>query len=123
ERNIPEMLSREGPRAAHGDVDGNGLEDIYISGTTKHEGQLYLQTTAGKFVKKDEPIFKQFIDFEDGAVVFFDADKDGDLDLFIGPAGNNKPPYSRQMQNRLFKNDGKGNLSILSGAFTTTRNG
>lgn len=123
ERNIPEMLSREGPRAAHGDVDGNGLEDIYIGGSTKHEGQLYLQTTPGKFVKKDDNIFKQFIDFEDGAAVFFDADKDGDLDLFIGPAGNNKPHYSRQMQNRLFKNDGKGNFSILSGAFTAIKNG
>ena len=44
ERNIPEMLSREGPKAAVGDVNGDGLEDIYIGGTAGQPGQLYLQT-------------------------------------------------------------------------------
>ena len=83
------------------------LTDVYIGGTQDHPGQIYLQTKTERFVKKDEPVFNQFIDFEDEAVLFFDADSDGDLDLFIGPGGNNNPPYSRQMQIRFFKNDGK----------------
>ena len=117
ERNIPEMLSREGPKTAIGDVNGDGLEDIFIGGTQGHPGQIYLQTPSGQFVKKKEPSLDQFTDFEDEAVLFFDADHDGDLDLFIGPGGNNIPPNGRQVQNRLFKNDGKGNFTIDVAAF------
>jgi hypothetical protein len=117
ERNIPEMLSREGPKAAVGDVNGDGLEDIYIGGTKDHVGQLYIQQPDGSFIKKAEPAFDRFLDFEDEAVLFFDADKDGDLDLFVGPGGNDNPPYSREMQTRLFKNDGHGNFTLDAEAF------
>ena len=44
ERNIPQMLSKEGPAAAVADINKDGLEDIYISGTLKQAGQFYLQT-------------------------------------------------------------------------------
>lgn len=117
ERNLPSMLSREGPKAATGDVNSDGLPDVYIGGTPNHPGQLYLQTAGGGFVKKEVPVFKQFLEFEDEAVLFFDADGDGDLDLFVGPGGNSAPPYSRLMQNRLFKNDGKGNFTLDAAAF------
>jgi hypothetical protein len=117
ERNIPEMLSREGPKAAVGDINSDGLDDIYIGGTKNHIGQIYTQMANGSFIKKDEPVFNQFLDFEDEAVLFFDADKDGDLDLLVGAGGNNNPPYSREMQIRLFKNDGKGNFNIDVSAF------
>ncbi|MEO5582531.1 MAG: VCBS repeat-containing protein, partial [Saprospiraceae bacterium] len=117
ERNIPEMLSREGPKTTVGDINADSLQDIYIGGTQNHPGQIYLQAISGEFVKKEELSFNQFMDFEDGAVLFFDADQDGDLDLFVGPGGNNNPSYSRPMQNRLFKNDGKGNFSIDVEAF------
>ncbi|MEP6464861.1 MAG: VCBS repeat-containing protein [Parafilimonas sp.] len=119
ERNIPEMLSREGPKAAVGDINGDGLDDIYIGGTKGHVGQIYIQQKDGSFLKKDEPAFNRFLDFEDEAVLFFDADKDGDLDLFIGAGGNDNPPYSREMQERLFKNDGKGNFTLDDAAFAT----
>lgn len=111
ERNIPMMLSREGPKAACGDVNGDGLTDVYICGAAGTAGQLYLQTSNG-FVKKPEKTFEQFNNFEDVAALFFDADKDGDLDLFAGSGGNNHPAGSREMQNRLYFNDGKGNFTI-----------
>ena len=117
EKNIPEMLSREGPKATVGDVNGDGLEDIYVGGTKGHVGQIYLQTKSGQFVKKKEPVFDQYSDFEDEAVLFFDADNDGDLDLYVGPGGNSNPIYSRQMQSRLYINDGKGNFTIDVNAF------
>ena len=117
ERNIPRMLSREGPKATVGDVNGDGREDIFIGGTAGHPGQLYLQNEDGQFVKRDEKTFDQFVDFEDVAVLFFDCDKDGDLDLLIGPGGNNVPVNSRQLQLRLFKNDGKGNFDLDPAAF------
>jgi len=122
ERNLPKMLSREGPHAASGDVNGDGLQDIFIGGTVGHPGQLYLQTSSAGFVKAEIPGLSQFSDFEDAAVLFFDADNDGDLDLFIGPGGNNSPPYSRQMQYRLFINDGKGHFTLQADAFPANSN-
>ncbi len=117
ERNIPRMMSREGPKAAVGDVNGDGLEDIFIGGTPNHPGQLYLQQKDGNFIKKDEQAFNQFLDFEDVAVTLFDCDHDGDLDLLIGPGGNNNEINTRELQLRLFKNDGKGNFTIDASAF------
>src|SRR5437773_5512046 len=117
ERNIPRMLSREGPKAAVGDVNGDGLDDVFIGGTPGHPGQLYVQTSDGKFIKKEQNAFQQFADFEDVAVLFFDCDHDGDLDLLLCPGGNNAHPYSRELQLRLFKNDGQGNFSLDASAF------
>ena len=115
ERNIPMLLSREGPRAAVGDVDGNGMEDVYIAGAAGQEGQLYMQTPKG-FEQRPQKVFSAFAEFEDGPVLFVDCDNDGDLDLFVGTAGNNRAPSSREMQNRLYFNDGKGNFEIRTGA-------
>lgn len=117
ERNLPKMTSREGPKAAVADVNGDGLEDVFIGGTAGHAGQLYLQNKNGGYKKTAQPSVEQFRDFEDVAVLFFDADKDGDQDLLICPGGNNSKPDSRQMQLRLFKNDGKGNFTIDVAAF------
>ncbi|MCX6316391.1 MAG: VCBS repeat-containing protein [Bacteroidetes bacterium] len=111
ERNLPEMLSREGPHIAQGDVNGDGLEDMYIGGAKGQAGQLYLQTATG-FVKKEQDIFKMFADLEDVAVLLFDADKDKDLDLYIGPGGNDMEKGVREAQHRLYLNDGKGNFTI-----------
>jgi hypothetical protein len=110
ERNIPWMLSRLGPAVATADVNGDGQEDLYISGTVKKSGQLYIQK-AGKFILN--PQFNEKLKgFEDIAAVFFDADGDGDKDLMLGAGGNNRPSFSKEMQNRFFLNDGKGNFTL-----------
>ena len=120
ELNIPKMLSREGPRAAVGDVNGDGMEDIYIGGTVGYPGQLYIQTPDGKFRRSAQKGLDRFMDFEDGATLFVDVDHDGDLDLIVGPSGNKMQQNSRQMQLRLYKNDGKGNFTIDENAFPQT---
>ncbi len=121
ERGIPEMLSHEGPKAAVADINKDGLDDIYIGGTVTKPGQLYLQNSAGKFQKKEEATFKNFKGFVDGAALFFDCDKDGDNDLLVCSAGNTAPPSSRELQHRLFINDGNGNFKISTTAFASNK--
>ena len=117
ERNIPELLSREGPRAAVGDVNGDGLQDVYIAGGKGQGGALYLQQAGGGWKPQQQKVFGEYSDFEDVAVVLFDADGDKDLDLFIGSGGNASAAGSRELQHRLYVNDGRGNFSIDVNAF------
>jgi len=117
ERNLPEQLSKEGPKIARGDVNADGVEDLYIAGAKGQPGQLYLQNSAGGFKKSDQPVFKKYAGFEDVAVLLFDADKDGDLDLYLGAGGNNVHPIELEIQHRLYKNDGKGNFEIDAASF------
>ncbi len=121
EKAIPQMLSHDGPKAAVADINGDGLDDIYIGGTVAKQGQLYLQNTFGAFIKKEALVFKQYTGFVDGAVLFFDCDKDGDNDLLLCSGGNVAMPNSRELQHRLFINDGKGNFQILTTAFPANK--
>ena len=116
ERNIPFMLSKQGPKAAVGDVDGDGLEDIFIGGAFQQPSQLYLQKANG-FIKKTIPDFEKFSFNDVTTAFFFDADKDGDIDLFIGGGGNMAPSSADTYQNQFYKNDGKGNFTLQPGAF------
>lgn len=111
EKNIPALLSREGPKVAVGDVNGDKKEDIYIGGGAGQAGQLYIQTAAG-FKKTTQPAFEQYSVFEDTAVHFFDADADGDLDLYAGSGGNEYDTGDRLLMDRIYLNDGQGNFKI-----------
>ncbi len=117
ERIIPRMLSQEGPKATSGDLNGDGLLDIFIGGAGGKGGAIYLQNKEGQFIKKTTPSFLPFNNFEDVAAVFFDVDKDGDLDLLIGAGGNDRLPNSGELNHRLFLNDGKGNFTYKENAF------
>lgn len=116
ERGVPCMLSKQGPKAAIADVNGDGLNDIYVGGSAAQPGQLYVGNTKG-FIQK---LLPQTSGFEETAVVFFDANKDGHIDLVTGSGGNHFPANSFQFQVRLFLNDGKGNFSFVANAFPGT---
>jgi hypothetical protein len=116
ERNIPRLLSHEGPRAAVADVNADGKDDIFIGGATGKPAALYVQTVNG-FKPSNVQLWQQEREHEDVAAVFFDADGDRDLDLFVGSGGNNRPTSSKAMSHRLYLNDGKGNFSKHADAF------
>ena len=116
ERNIPVMLSKEGPKAAVADVNKDGLQDIFIGGAKGQAGQLYIQHSKG-FAKNNLTVFEADRDFEDVAVLFFDCDKDGDEDLFVGAGGNDVPPRNAYLKHRLYVNDGRGNYKKDTAAF------
>ncbi|MFY8128532.1 MAG: VCBS repeat-containing protein [Chitinophagaceae bacterium] len=121
ERNIPVMLSKEGPKSAIADVNGDKLEDIFIAGAANKPGALYINGTNG-FSKKTNIDFIKDSSFEDVAVCFFDADADGDIDLFVGSGGNNLAPNNKYLQHRLYVNDGKGNFVKNVDAFANISN-
>jgi hypothetical protein len=117
ERNIPFMLSKQGPKSAVADVNGDGLDDIYVGGAVQQAGQLYLQTKNG-FVKKEVKDFTLFKFYDVTATFFADLDQDGDMDLFTGGGGNILPASADIYQNNIFLNDGKGNFSLKAGALS-----
>jgi hypothetical protein len=116
ERNIPVMLSKEGPHAAVADVDKDNLMDVFICGAKGQASRLYLQAPDG-FVNKKIKAFEDDRGFEDVAALFFDCDNDGDEDLFVGAGGNDQPPRSRYLLHRLYRNDGRGNFEKDTMAF------
>ncbi|MCK4677774.1 MAG: VCBS repeat-containing protein, partial [Bacteroidales bacterium] len=105
---IAQMLSREGPAMDVGDLNNDGLDDVFIGGATNYGGQIYLQSSKGEMIIHKNDCFKQDKKFEDTAAGFFDADGDGDLDLYIGSGGNDKEDDSRLLRDRLYINNGKG---------------
>jgi len=105
------MLSTQGPRMAKGDVNGDGLEDLYICGAKDQPGVLYIQQKGGHFIKSNEGLLEQDKGSEDVDALFFDADGDGDQDLFVCSGGNEFSPNSTALISRLYLNDGKGHFT------------
>lgn len=110
-------ISFSGSILTKGDVNGDGLEDIYAGAHDGKAGVLYLQQKDGKFISKTVPAFEADKNSTDAAALFFDANGDGKSDLYVGSGGYaDYKPDDALLQDRLYLNDGKGNFSKVNNA-------
>ena len=108
---MPKMVSREGPFVAVGDVNGDGLDDFFIGGAKGQPSALYLQRPNGTFVATNRQLFAADSISEDLGAAFFDANGDGNLDLYVVTGGNEFSDLAPALEDRLYLGNGHGGFT------------
>lgn len=103
---IPNMMSTEGPALAVGDINGDGLDDVFLGGARGIPAKIMTQTPTGKFVESNQPVLVEDADFEDIDAVWVDVNADRRLDLIVGSGGNEYFGKSPFLRPRLYLNGG-----------------
>ena len=115
---LPHKFSEYGPALAVGDINGDKLDDIVIGGNYLHPATVLLQQANGQF--KERPLINIARDSvtprQDMGVTLFDADGDGDLDIYISSGGYENKENDPSYQDKFYVNDGKGNFTLDSNA-------
>ena len=112
---LPHKHSQQGPKMSTGDINGDGLEDFFVGGAFRQAGQLMVQQAGGHF--RQQPLATDAPNYEeDLGSLLFDADRDGDLDLYVCSGGSEFKTGSPYYQDRLYLNDGTGRFSLANDA-------
>ena len=108
---LPNRLSRFGPALAIGDVDSDGDKDVFIGAARDRQSALFIQNKKGQFSRVACPALKVDQIYEDVDALWFDSDNDGDQDLYVVSGGASQAAGHEHYQDRLYLNDGSGQLS------------
>ncbi len=120
DRLLHQMLSTEGPKLAIADVNNDGIDDFFIGAAKGFPSTLFLGNANGTFTTNNQD-FISGSNSEDQQSLFFDADNDGDLDLYVCSGGVEYSQYSTDFLDRLYLNEGDGNF-LLSNQKLPTKN-
>lgn len=115
---IPHMISREGPALAVGDMNRDGLDDVFLGSAKTFKPGLYLQTASGTFQRSVQPELESDSMFEEADAVWADVNNDTWPDLVTASGGNEYYGEDIHLSPRIFLNDGKGQLHQKPDAFT-----
>ncbi|MBD2703002.1 VCBS repeat-containing protein [Spirosoma sp. BT702] len=113
---LHQVYGKNSPSLAIADADGNGLDDVFVGADAGQVRSLFLQMKPGHFVEQKQGAN----DLEDMGSLFFDADGDGDQDLYVVSGGSRLPDSSAIYQDRLYLNDGRGKLTRAQGVLPPT---
>jgi hypothetical protein len=117
---LPHKLSEYSPAVAVGDVDGNGFDDMVVGGTSKYPAQVLLQQANGKFIQRNLLATATNLTdkYKDEGLLLFDADGDGDLDLYAASGGYEDEPGSKSYQDRIYAERWQRQLYLTARCFT-----
>jgi len=108
---LPHKFSQLGPFMSSGDINGDGMEDVFVGGASGQAGMFYLQQANGDFGELQPAALVADRAYEDMGSAIEDFDGDGDMDIFIASGSNEFPAKSPMYNDRLYLNDGKGNFT------------
>ncbi|MBI1344420.1 MAG: hypothetical protein GC171_15975 [Terrimonas sp.] len=114
---IPHMVSTEGPALAIGDINNDGLEDVFIGSSKNFQNAIFLQKPGGVFEKTLQPAMIRDSVYEDVDAVWADINHDGFADLVVASGGNEYYGKDWHLLPRVYLNDGTGHFSRLENAF------
>ena len=114
----PHMLSTEGPALAIADINGDGLEDVFIGSSKTNQKAVFMQHPGGKFLRSLQPALEKDSMDEDVDACWADVNHDGIPDLIIASGGNEYYGEDAHLSPRIYINDGHANLSKLDSAFS-----
>ena len=114
---MPFMVSKEGPALAVGDVNSDGLDDVYIGSSKWAKSAVFIQQSTGVFKKMLQPDLDKDSTYEDVDACWVDVNNDGFPDLVVASGGNESYLVSEFLLPRVYLNDGKGNLTKNTEAF------
>jgi len=114
---IPHMVSTEGPALAVGDINGDGLEDVFIGGSKRNQSAVFIQIPNGKFIRSAQPALAMDSLWEDVSALLLDINQDGFKDLLIASGGNEFYGEDEHLLPRVYLNDGKGHFKKAVNSF------
>lgn len=118
---LPQRQSAHGPAAAVADVNGDDLDDVFLTASAGSPCLLLLQNSSGRFSPAKAQPWAAFRASEFNGARFFDVDGDHDMDMYLSAGSTEFPTGDERYRDRLFVNDGHGTFTWAEHALPDIR--